>query len=97
MPARGAAAAPSQPASQPACSRPCCKAALSALFLTTCAVTVTPCALASLPVLTVLPPVPPSVPQKADLARMYRMFNRLPKGLDPMADIFRKHVEAEGG
>ncbi|KAI3437587.1 hypothetical protein D9Q98_000040 [Chlorella vulgaris] len=34
--------------------------------------------------------------KKADLARMYRMFNRLPKGLDPMADIFRKHVEAEG-
>ena len=25
------------------------------------------------------------VPQKADLARMYRMFNRLPKGLEPMA------------
>jgi hypothetical protein len=88
------------PASQPAsaaCSQPCCKAALSALFLTTCAVTVTPCAVASLPVLTVLPPVLPPVPQKADLARMYRMFNRLPKGLDPMADIFRKHVEAEGG
>ena len=28
---------------------------------------------------------------------MYRMFNRLPKGLEPMADIFRKHVEEEGG
>ena len=36
------------------------------------------------------------VPQKTDLTRMFRMFNRLPKGLDPMADIFRKHVEDEG-
>lgn len=27
---------------------------------------------------------------------MYRMFNRLPKGLEPMADIFCKHVEEEG-
>lgn len=27
---------------------------------------------------------------------MYRMFNRLPKGLEPMAEIFRKHVEEEG-
>lgn len=34
--------------------------------------------------------------QKSDLARMYRMFNRLPKGLEPMADIFCKHVEEEG-
>lgn len=36
------------------------------------------------------------LPQKSDLARMYRMFNRLPKGLEPMADIFCKHVEEEG-
>lgn len=27
---------------------------------------------------------------------MYRLFNRLPKGLEPMAEIFRKHVEEEG-
>ena len=39
---------------------------------------------------------PPPAPQKGDLARMYRLFNRLPKGLEPMADIFRKHVEEEG-
>eukprot|EP00192_Tetraselmis_astigmatica_P006584 CAMPEP_0117662932 /NCGR_PEP_ID=MMETSP0804-20121206/8315_1 /TAXON_ID=1074897 /ORGANISM="Tetraselmis astigmatica, Strain CCMP880" /LENGTH=747 /DNA_ID=CAMNT_0005469861 /DNA_START=284 /DNA_END=2527 /DNA_ORIENTATION=+ len=31
-----------------------------------------------------------------DLGRMYRLFNRIPKGLEPVADIFRKHVEAEG-
>ena len=32
-----------------------------------------------------------------DLARMFRLFNRLgTKGLEPMADIFRKHVESEG-
>lgn len=34
--------------------------------------------------------------QKADLARMYRLFSRVPKGLEPVADIFKKHVEAEG-
>eukprot|EP00951_Prasinocladus_malaysianus_P032017 scaffold309737_cov46-Prasinocladus_malaysianus.AAC.1 len=27
---------------------------------------------------------------------MYRLFNRIPKGLDPVADIFKKHVEGEG-
>lgn len=27
---------------------------------------------------------------------MYRLFQRIPKGLDPVADIFKKHVEAEG-
>ncbi len=27
---------------------------------------------------------------------MFRLFNRLPKGLEPMAEIFRKHVEEEG-
>lgn len=31
-----------------------------------------------------------------DLARMYRLFQRIPKGLDPVADIFKEHVEAEG-
>ncbi len=27
---------------------------------------------------------------------MYRMFGRIPKGLEPMADIFKCHVEGEG-
>ena len=34
--------------------------------------------------------------KKEDLARMYRLFGRIPKGLEPMADMFRKHVESEG-
>jgi len=34
--------------------------------------------------------------QKEDLARMYRLFARIPKGLDPVADSFRRHVEADG-
>lgn len=34
--------------------------------------------------------------KKDDLARMYRLFGRIPKGLEPMAEMFRKHVEAEG-
>ena len=34
--------------------------------------------------------------QKADLARMYRLFSRIPKGLEPVAAIFKKHVEGEG-
>ena len=34
--------------------------------------------------------------QKEDLARMYRLFQRIPRGLDPVADIFKKHVESEG-
>lgn len=34
--------------------------------------------------------------QKEDLARMYRLFSRIPKGLDPVADAFKKHVESEG-
>ena len=34
--------------------------------------------------------------QKEDLARMYRLFQRIPKGLDPVADVFRRHVESEG-
>ena len=35
-----------------------------------------------------------------DLSRMYRLFSRLPKGLEPMAEIIRDHItEAclEGG
>jgi len=31
-----------------------------------------------------------------DLARMYRLFSRLPNGLDPLAVAFRRHVEADG-
>jgi hypothetical protein len=34
--------------------------------------------------------------QKEDLARMYRLFQRIPKGLDPIAEMFKKHVEGEG-
>ena len=34
--------------------------------------------------------------QKEYLARMYRLFNRIKNGLDPVALIFRKHVESEG-
>lgn len=31
-----------------------------------------------------------------DLARMYRLFSRISKGLDPISDCFREHVESEG-
>lgn len=31
-----------------------------------------------------------------DLARMYRLFQRIPQGLQPIAEIFKEHVEAEG-
>ncbi|KAI8467553.1 MAG: Cullin [Monoraphidium minutum] len=31
-----------------------------------------------------------------DLGRMHRLFSRIVKGLDPIADIFREHVEGEG-
>lgn len=34
--------------------------------------------------------------QKDDLARLYRLFQRVPKGLDPVAETFKRHVEAEG-
>ena len=34
--------------------------------------------------------------QKGDLARMYRLFQRIPKGLEPVAESFKKHVESEG-
>lgn len=27
---------------------------------------------------------------------MYRLFHRIPKGLEPVADIFKSHVEGEG-
>ena len=39
---------------------------------------------------------PPTYAQKEDLARMYRLFQRIPRGLDPVAEIFRRHVESEG-
>ncbi len=39
---------------------------------------------------------PSLLQQKDDLARMYRLFQRIPKGLDPVAELFRKHVESEG-
>ncbi|XP_058200172.1 cullin-1-like [Rhododendron vialii] len=31
-----------------------------------------------------------------DLSRMYRLFSKVPKGLDPVASIFKQHVTAEG-
>ena len=31
-----------------------------------------------------------------DLARAFRLFKRVPGGLPPVADIFKKHVEKEG-
>lgn len=34
--------------------------------------------------------------KKEDIARMYRLFGRIRRGLEPMAEIFRKHVEEEG-
>ncbi|DBA74791.1 TPA: Cullin-1 [Trebouxia sp. C0005] len=34
--------------------------------------------------------------KKSDLARMYRLFQRIPKGLEPVAESFKKHVESEG-
>lgn len=43
-----------------------------------------------------LSPLPLPTSQKSDLARMYKLFKRIPKGLEPMADIFKKHVEEEG-
>eukprot|EP00967_Tisochrysis_lutea_P059948 scaffold76476_cov22-Tisochrysis_lutea.AAC.4 len=34
--------------------------------------------------------------QTEDLARMYRLFHRIPKGLEPVAEIFKQHVDSEG-
>lgn len=31
-----------------------------------------------------------------DLSRMYRLFNRLPKGLEPMAEIIKDHITEVG-
>lgn len=33
---------------------------------------------------------------REDLARMFRLFKRIPAGLQPIADCFRRHVEKEG-
>ncbi|KAH7573592.1 hypothetical protein JRO89_XS03G0177700 [Xanthoceras sorbifolium] len=31
-----------------------------------------------------------------DLSRMFRLFSKIPKGLDPVSNIFKQHVTAEG-
>ncbi|XP_056168667.1 cullin-1-like [Syzygium oleosum] len=31
-----------------------------------------------------------------DLSRMFRLFSKIPRGLDPVANIFKQHVTAEG-
>ncbi|THG17971.1 hypothetical protein TEA_021236 [Camellia sinensis var. sinensis] len=31
-----------------------------------------------------------------DLSRMYRLFSKIPRGLDPVSSIFKQHVTAEG-
>ncbi|KDP42559.1 hypothetical protein JCGZ_24333 [Jatropha curcas] len=31
-----------------------------------------------------------------DLSRMYRLYHKIPKGLDPVAAIFKQHITAEG-
>nr|XP_009794360.1 PREDICTED: cullin-1-like isoform X2 [Nicotiana sylvestris] len=31
-----------------------------------------------------------------DLSRMYRLFHRIPKGLEPVANMFKQHVTSEG-
>ncbi|XP_059632713.1 cullin-1 isoform X1 [Cornus florida] len=31
-----------------------------------------------------------------DLSRMYRLFSKVPRGLDPVSNIFKQHVTAEG-
>ncbi|QDZ21749.1 cullin [Chloropicon primus] len=34
--------------------------------------------------------------KKEDLARMYRLFSRIPKGKEPVAKMLSKHIESEG-
>ena len=34
--------------------------------------------------------------KKDDLSRMYRLFRRIPKGLEPVANIFKQHVTSKG-
>ncbi|KAL1318020.1 hypothetical protein HN51_070265 [Arachis hypogaea] len=31
-----------------------------------------------------------------DLSRMYRLYQKIPKGLDPVANVFKQHITAEG-
>ncbi|KAF5744155.1 Cullin 1 [Tripterygium wilfordii] len=31
-----------------------------------------------------------------DLSRMYRLYNKIPKGLDPVATVFKQHIAADG-
>ncbi|KAH1195571.1 Cullin-1 [Glycine max] len=31
-----------------------------------------------------------------DLSRMYRLYHKIPKGLDPVANVFKQHITAEG-
>ncbi|KAH7517108.1 hypothetical protein FEM48_Zijuj09G0027400 [Ziziphus jujuba var. spinosa] len=31
-----------------------------------------------------------------DLSRMYRLYHKIPKGLDPIANVFKQHITAEG-
>jgi hypothetical protein len=38
----------------------------------------------------------PLATQTEDLSRMFRLFHRIANGLNPVADMFRKHVEDEG-
>ncbi|CAL5415679.1 unnamed protein product [Camellia sinensis] len=33
---------------------------------------------------------------KVDLSRMYRLFSKIPRGLNPVSSIFKQHVTAEG-
>ncbi|KAM7257293.1 hypothetical protein ACFE04_013034 [Oxalis oulophora] len=34
--------------------------------------------------------------KRDDLSRMFRLFSKIPKGLDPVSSIFKQHVTAEG-
>lgn len=49
-----------------------------------------------MPVTATVRSFPLLAPQTEDLARMYRLFQRIPKGLDPVAEIFKEHVDSEG-
>lgn len=35
--------------------------------------------------------------QVEDLARLFRLFSRITKGLDPIAEVFKEHVEGGCG
>ncbi|KAB1214024.1 Cullin-1 [Morella rubra] len=38
----------------------------------------------------------PKLLEVEDLARMFRLFSKIPRGLDPVSSIFKQHVTAEG-